>query len=373
MKYEIVELLKEAASGYVSGGELGRRFCISRTAIWKHIEELRQEGYSIEASSRKGYRLLPTDDKLNSYEITRELGTMTVGREVQFFDTIDSTNNHAKKLAFGGCVDGMSVIAGQQMSGRGRLGREWVSPPDKGIYISIVLRPDIAPAQTQILTLVTAVATVKAISKVTGVQPGIKWPNDLVIDGKKVCGILLEMSSEADRVNYIVIGIGINYSQNAEEFPPELSNRAISLKMAVRAMNTASKAQEADESMKTGEYRTNNTGTDTPGTETSDSEASGTNPSGTISRLSVIRSLLQEMDEAYHLVIDVRQDEILDMWREYSVTIGKDVRFMLRDVEYTGTAVDITPDGRLAVDCSDGIRRELYSGEVSVRGIYGYI
>ncbi len=358
MKYEIVQLLKEAAPGYVSGGELGRRFCISRTAIWKHIEELRQEGYSIEASSRKGYRLIPTDDKLNSYEIARDLGTKIVGQEVQFFDTIDSTNNYAKKLAAGDCVDGMSVVAGQQISGRGRLGREWASPSDKGIYITIVLRPDIAPAQTQTLTLVTAVATVKAISKVTGIQLGIKWPNDLVIDGKKVCGILLEMSSEADRVNYIVIGIGINYSQNVEDFPLELRNRAISLKMAIRAMNTASKAKEADETLKTYEYRTNDTGID---------------PSGTISRLSVIRSLLREMDEAYRLVLDGRQDEILDLWREYSVTIGKEVRFVLRDIEYTGIAVDITPDGRLAVDCSDGIRRELYSGEVSVRGIYGYI
>lgn len=353
MKYEIVQLLKEAVPGYVSGGELGRRFCISRTAIWKHIEELRQEGYSIEASSRKGYRLLPTEDRLNSYEIARDLGTMIVGQEVHFFDTIESTNDHAKKLAAEGCVDGMSVIAGQQTLGRGRLGRKWLSPPDKGIYISVVLRPDMAPAQTQIFTLAAAVAAVKAISGAVGIRPGIKWPNDLVIDGKKVCGILVEMSSEADRVNHIVIGIGINYSQGAEEFPYELRSRAISLEMAVRGIDMASEAKEADETMKTGECKTSD--------------------SGSISRLSVIRSFLREMDEAYRFVIDGRQDEILDQWREYSVTIGKEVRFILRDAEYTGTAVDITPDGRLIVDCSDGMRRELYSGEVSVRGIYGYV
>lgn len=333
MKYEIIQLLKEAVPGYVSGGELGRRFCISRTAIWKYIEDLRNEGYSIEASSRKGYRLLPTEDRLNSYEIALDLGTMTVGKEVQFFNTIDSTNNYAKKLAAEGCVDGMAVIAGQQTSGRGRLGRNWVSPPDKGIYITIVLRPDMAPAQTQIFTLAAAVATVKAISRAVGIRLGIKWPNDLVADGKKVCGILLEMSSEADRVNHIVIGIGINYSQSVEEFPVDLRNKAISLKMAVR----------------------------------------GTEASGTIGKLSVIRYVLREMDEAYQLVMDGRQNEILDLWREYSVTIGREVRFMLRDIEYTGTAVDITTDGKLTVDCSDGARRELYSGEVSVRGIYDYI
>lgn len=335
MKYEIVQLLKEAAPGYVSGGELGRRYQLSRTAIWKHVEELRQEGYSIEASSRKGYRLLPTEDRLNSYEIARNLGTLTVGREVQFFDTIDSTNSHAKKLAAEGCTNGMVVIAGQQTAGRGRLGRSWASLPDKGIYITVVLRPEMAPAQTQIFTLAAAVATAKAISKAAGIRLGIKWPNDLVTDGKKVCGILLEMSSEADRVNYIVIGIGINYSQSAEDFPEELRNKAISLKMAVKAQ-------------KTGELEAK-------------------------SRLSVIRSVLRELDEAYHIVLDGRQEEILDLLREHSVTIGREVRFMLKDIEYTGTAVDITPDGRLTVDCNDGVRRELYSGEVSVRGIYNYV
>lgn len=363
MKYEIVQLLKEAVPGYVSGGELGRRFCISRTAIWKYMEELRQEGYSIEASSRKGYRLLPTEDRLNSYEIARDLGTMIVGQEVQFFDTLESTNDYAKRLAAEGCVDGMSVIAGQQTLGRGRLGRKWLSPPDKGIYTTVVLRPDMAPAQTQIFTLAAAVAAVKAISRAVGIRLGIKWPNDLVFDGKKVCGILVEMSSEADRVNHIVIGIGINYSQSAEEFPSELSNRAISLEMAVRGMDTSSEVQETGETMKTGECKTSYSGT----------EASETATYGSISRLSVIRSFLREMDEAYRLVIDGRQDEILDLWREYSVTIGKEVRFILRDVEHIGTAVDITPDGRLTVDCSDGILRELYSGEVSVRGIYGYV
>lgn len=334
MRYEIVQLLNEAAPGYVSGEELGRRFRISRTAIWKHIKELRAEGYLIEASSRKGYRLLSSEDRINSFEIARDLGTSVVAREVQFFDTIDSTNNHAKKMAAEGCADGMTVIAGHQTSGRGRLGRDWASPPDKGVYITVVLRPDIAPAQTQVLTLAAAVAAVEAISESVGIHSGIKWPNDIVIDGKKVCGILLEMNSEADRVNYVVIGIGINFSQSAQDFPEEFRYRAISLKMAA-------------ESQKQGN-------------------------SQALSKLSLIRSVLRELDKTYLLVLNDRQEELLDLWRKYSVTIGKEVRFTLRDVEYTGIAVDITADGRLTVDCSDGIRRSLYSGEVSVRGIYEY-
>lgn len=334
MRYEIIKLLNDSAPEYVSGEELGRRFRLSRTAIWKHIKELRAEGYLIEASSRKGYRLLSSEDRINSYEIARDLGTTVVARDVQFFDTIDSTNNHAKMLAAEGCSDGMTVIAGQQTSGRGRLGRDWASPPDKGIYITVVLRPDMAPAQTQVLTLAAAVATVEAISESVGIHSGIKWPNDIVIGGKKVCGILLEMNSEADRVNYVVIGIGINFSQSADEFPEEFRYRAISLKMAAEAQRL------------------------------SEPEA--------LNKLSLIRSVLRKLDKAYLLLLNDRQEELLDLWRKYSVTIGKEVRFTLKDIEYTGTAADITSDGRLTVDCSDGIRRSLYSGEVSVRGIYEY-
>lgn len=335
MKYEIVQLLKEAAPGFVSGGELGRRFGVSRTAVWKYIEELRAEGYSIEASSRRGYSLLSSEDRLNAYEIADKLDTLVVGREVLYFDTLDSTNNYAKKLAAGGCIDGMAIVAGQQTSGRGRLGRNWESPEDKGIYLSVVLRPAMAPAETQMLTLAAAIASVRAIHKATGICTGIKWPNDLVVHGKKVSGILLEMSSEADKINYVILGIGINYSQNIEEFPLELRDRATSLKLA-------------EEMQANGDRKP-------------------------FERLSVVRSVLRELDLVYRMVLEGKHAEVLDCWRQYSVTLGKEVGFTLKDISYKGTAVDITPDGRLSVDCSDGIRRDLFSGEVSVRGIYGYV
>ncbi len=334
MRYKILQLLKEAA-GYVSGQEIGRRFNISRNAIWKRVEELRQEGYIIEAAPRKGYRLLPSEERLNSYEIANDLCTLIVGRNVEYFDILDSTNNFAKRLAVEGCAEGTTVVAGQQTAGRGRLGRGWESPANKGIYITVVLRPPMAPQETQILTLAAAVAVAKGISTASGIPTGIKWPNDLVIGGRKVCGILAEMSSEAESVNYIVLGIGINYSQGVKEFPEELRNKAISLRMA--------------------------------------SEDAKAGKSKDISRLALIRSVLCELDECYQLVLNGLHDEILDMWKEHSVTIGREVCFTIRDVEYYGTAVGITEDGKLSVDCSDGVRRDLLSGEVSVRGIYGYV
>ncbi len=332
MKYNILQRLKEAAPGFVSGGELGKLLDVSRTAVWKYIKELRQEGYLIEASSRKGYRLLPSFEKLNSYEITDSLGTAIVGRAVEYRDIVDSTNNLAKRLAAEGCIEGTAVIAERQTAGKGRLGRNWESPSGNGIYISVVLRPDMAPAETQILTLAAATAAAGAIREATGIFTGIKWPNDLVIEGKKVCGILLEMSSEADRVNYIVLGIGINFSQDREDFPDELKNRATSLKMSAETQAPAEIKQ--------------------------------------YSKLSVIRAVLFKLDEAVKLISDGRREEILQSWRKYSITLGRTVGFKLQGIEYSGTAVDITPDGKLSVECMDGVRRNLYSGEVSVSGIY---
>ncbi len=341
MKYDILKLLKEAAPGFVTGEELGERFGFSRTAVWKHMEELRAEGYSIEAASRKGYRLIPAEGLLNPFEVTNDLGTRIVGREVMCCDSLPSTNTQAAKLAAEGCADGLTVIALHQTQGKGRLGRRWESPPDKGIYMSVVLRPPMAPAETQIFTLAAAVATVRAIYRATGLKTGIKWPNDIVASGKKICGILLEMNSESDRVNYIILGIGINYSHEASDFPDELQDRASSILMESNQLEKQSGHEYV---------RYSNAG-----------------------RLELVRAVLGELDSVLIDIINGKNSSVLDMWREYSATIGKEVRFTLRDAEFTGTAIDITEDGRLVVDCSDGIRRELISGEVSVRGIYGYV
>ena len=360
MKYAIVQLLKDAVDGYVSGGELGRRFDVSRAAVWKYIEELRKEGYNIEATSGKGYRLLPSEDRLNAYEIACELNTSIIGRDVQYFDLLDSTNNYARKLAAEGCNDGMSVVTGQQTAGRGRLGRSWDSPAEKGIYMSVVLRPPLAPAESQILTLAAAVATANAIRETTGINVGIKWPNDLIIEGSKVCGILLEMVSEADRVNYIILGIGINYSQNREDFTEELKDRAISLKMAAESRKTTVEKGEAMSGSEISTLRQ---------TAANEVEYAGKAEKIGCSRLTIVRSVLRELDAMFQLVLTYNNARVLEMWKKISVTLGREVRFRLKDDEYTGTAVDITPDGRLLVVCSDGAQCELLSGEVSVSGI----
>lgn len=330
MKYSIVQLLKNAAPEFVSGGEIAARFKVTRSAIWKYIEELRNEGYVIEASTRKGYRLVSMDDCLNAFEIKNELNTSIVGRDVIFLPSIDSTNSYAKRIALEGAVDGTVIVAAEQTMGRGRLGRSWESLQGKGIYLSVLLRPAMEPVETPILTIAAAVAVSNGISEATGIATGIKWPNDLVIDGKKVCGILFEMSTEADRVSSIILGIGINYSQEPSDFPAELRDRAISLKTASREP-----AQ--------------------------------------LSKLSIIRAVLRHLDNVINFILSGNEEKVLDMWRARSVTIGRQVSFTLKNTQYTGVATDITRDGKLSVECTDGVRRELLSGEVSVRGIYGYV
>jgi len=347
MKYEVLKLLSQAAPGYVTGAEIGEHFGVTRTAVWKHIADLRDEGYTILASPRKGYKLVPDEDHFNAYEIADGLGPLVVGKKVIYYESLPSTNREAARLAAEGCEDGLTVAAGRQTEGRGRLGRNWESPAGKGIYLSVVSRPVMAPAETQIFTLAAATAVVKAIYAATGLRTGIKWPNDIVFDGKKVCGILLEMSSEADMVNYIILGIGINYSQTPDDFPEELRDRATSILSAYNSHNS-SIASSCGPEFRSPEDRL-------------------------ISRLVLTRYLLRELDDVLKDILNGRHDRILDVWREYSVTLGKEVRFTIRDTEFTGTAADIAADGRLLVDCSDGVRRALVSGEISVRGIYGYV
>jgi BirA family biotin operon repressor/biotin-[acetyl-CoA-carboxylase] ligase len=207
-----------------------------------------------------------------------------------------------------------------------------------------------APAETPVLTLAAAVAAADAIRDATGISTGIKWPNDLVIGGKKVCGILTEMSSESDHVNYIVIGIGINYDQREEDFPPDLRDRAVSLKTALDQLNKKSSGHILNETPE----------------ENCLAVAAG------FSRLSIVRSVLRRLDSVLEYVQRDDQKTVLDLWRAQSATLGRRVAFKLKERDYNGTAVDITEDGRLLVDCDDGMRRELFSGEVSVRGIYGY-
>lgn len=326
-KYEILRMLKEKYPDAVSGEELSRRFNISRTAIWKYINSLKSEGYVLEASSRVGYRLIDSSI-YNGCEIESRLETDIIGKKVVYFEKIDSTNNYAKKIAMENGQEGLVIVAGSQSQGRGRLGRVWDSPEGSGIYFSVILRPPMPPEDIQVITLAAAVAVSRAIEKATGIKPGIKWPNDLLLDGRKVCGILTEMNSEIDRVNFIVLGIGINYLRQKEDFPGELAKTATSL--------TAYAAENG----------------------------LGIKEAG---RLLLICDVLTELDHVYRDILAGGTEAILKKWKDYSVTLGREVKVISASGEFHAFAEDITQDGKLVVKCSDGSRRMVQSGEVSIR------
>ncbi len=325
MKNQILKILKEEDK-YISGEDISKALNVSRTAVWKHINELRKDGYTIESSSKKGYRFLNAPDIPDSREINIPQGQI-IGADIQHFEEIDSTNNYAKKIANEGCAHGTVVVADRQTTGRGRIGRLWQSDTSEGIWFSIVLRPEIEPENIQVITLAASVAVVEAIRETLGIVCGIKWPNDIIIDGRKLGGILTELSAEPGHVNYVVVGIGINANQASEHFDNEIRQKAISLKM----------------------YE-----------------------GKTVSRSNLLGGILTNFEKIYKCVLLGKNKEIIDKWTEYSVTIGKEVKVAYRDVEYIGTAQSVASDGRLIVQCKDGVTRAISAGEIQVRGLLGY-
>ncbi len=325
MKELILHTLKEKQS-YVSGEELSNRLGVSRTAVWKHINELRKEGYAIESSSKKGYRLSGLPDILDSREVSVPEGQQ-IGRELVHFTDIDSTNNYAKKIGNEGCLHGTVITAERQTLGRGRVGRLWQSDNNRGLWFSMVLRPDLEPEKVQIITLAASIAVVEGIFEVLGINCGIKWPNDIILDSCKLGGILTELSAEPGHVNYVVVGIGLNVNQDSGDFDQELQDKAISLKLYTGKTQARSK---------------------------------------------ILSAILKSFENIYTTMLEGKTSHIIDKWNKYSVTIGKEVRIISREVEYIGTAQSIALDGKLVVKCKDGAVREVSSGEVQVRGLMGY-
>ncbi len=325
MKELILHTLKEKQS-YVSGEELSNRLGVSRTAVWKHINELRKEGYEIESSSKKGYRLSGLPDILDSREVSVPEGQQ-IGRELVHFADIDSTNNYAKRIGNEGCLHGTVITAERQTLGRGRVGRLWQSDNNRGLWFSMVLRPDLEPEKVQIITLAASVAVVEGIFEVLGINCGIKWPNDIILDSCKLGGILTELSAEPGHVNYVVVGIGLNVNQDSGDFDQELQDKAISLKLYTGKTQARSK---------------------------------------------ILSAILKRFESIYETLLEGKTRHIIDKWNKYSVTIGKEVRIISREVEYIGTAQSIALDGKLVVKCKDGAVREVSSGEVQVRGLMGY-
>jgi BirA family biotin operon repressor/biotin-[acetyl-CoA-carboxylase] ligase len=330
VKEIILNRLKQNFSDYISGENLSQELNVSRTTVWKYISELRNEGYIIESFPKVGYKLISIPDIITPAEITSVMNTNFIGRTIHFFDEIESTNNYAKKIAYEGCEDGTIVIAEKQTAGRGRLGRTWDSSKGAGIWLSVVLRPNISPQAIQLITLSSSVAVVRAIKDTTGIETGIKWPNDIILDGRKVCGILTEMSSEADHVNHVIIGIGINVNQKTQDFPEELINKAISIRSF------------ADRN-------------------------SIDNNEITFKRSLIIGRLLSELEEVYYMLVEGRTEEILKVWKEYSIILGKEVVVSGRDGKFTGIAEDLTREGKLVVKGADDTTQMILSGEISLK------
>jgi len=325
LKNMILEKLKQN-EGYISGEELSKNFGVSRTAIWKHINELRKDGYNIESSSKKGYRLTGTPDLLDARELIippRQL----IGSKIVHFQEVDSTNNYAKIIANDGCPHGTIVVSEKQTLGRGRVGREWKSYNSEGLWFTIVLRPDLEPENIQIITLAASVAVVEGILETQGIVCGIKWPNDIILGNCKLGGILTELSAEPGHVNYVVVGIGININQAAGAFDDEIKNKATSLKIH----------------------------TGKP-----------------VSRVRVLESILTSFEDIYSIMLQGNTQEIIGRWSRYSVTLGKEVKIVFKDNEYIGLAQSVASDGKLVVKCNDGVVREISAGEIQVRGLLGY-
>lgn len=325
MKAEILKMLRETDS-YVSGQELCNKFGVSRTAVWKAINQLKENGYEIEAVQNKGYHLLSAPDIMDKTELESIHATEWAGCEIYYFGSIDSTNTKAKELAEEGHPSGMLVVADRQTAGKGRRGRSWESPSGIGIFMTLMLKPEINPNHASMLTLVAAMATTRAIRRVTGVPAMIKWPNDIVMNGKKVCGILTEMSAQFDYINHIVIGIGINVHN--EDFPEEIAQTASSIYL------------------ESGQH---------------------------IHRASLIEAFLEEFEDVYAEYL--KTEDMEGLMKEYDAMLvnrGRQVRVLDPKEPFEGKAMGITKKGELIVDTWES-RKLVSSGEVSVRGIYGYV
>ena len=326
MKTEILSMLREA-DGYISGQQLCEGFHVSRTAVWKVIEQLKAEGYKIEAVRNRGYHLEEAPDVMSKAEIESMISTKWAGCGVLCFTETDSTNNRAKRLGDEGAAHGTLVVAERQTAGKGRRGRRWESPAGSSIYMSILLRPEIRPDRASMLTLVMAQSVAKAIRNVTGREVLIKWPNDIILNRKKICGILTEMSTEIEWINYVVIGAGINV--NTKEFPDDIAGTATSL------------------------YLEGSRG---------------------IQRSRLLAEVLKQFEDHYESFLEAGDLSFMqEEYNELLVNKDREVRIMEPGQEYNGRAVGINNNGELLVCTEDGRIRSVYAGEVSVRGVYGYV
>lgn len=326
MKSEILRLLKESNT-YISGQQLCEQFQVSRTAVWKVIDQLKKEGYQIEAVRNKGYRLIDSPDVMSKAEIESLMDTKWAGSNVVYYDEIDSTNNRAKEAGDNKAPHGTLFVADMQVAGKGRRGRVWQSPAGSSIYMTILLYPEISPLKAPQLTLVMAIAVAEGIKEVTGLDTKIKWPNDIVVNGRKICGILTEMSTEIDYINHVVIGAGINVNQ--DDFPEDIRKTASSLKMELGKQ---------------------------------------------VKRSELIAAIMKSFEKDYEIFVKTEDlSELQELYNSMLVNLDRDVKVLEPGNEYEAHALGINKTGELIVRTAEGEEKEIYAGEVSVRGVYGYV
>jgi BirA family biotin operon repressor/biotin-[acetyl-CoA-carboxylase] ligase len=334
---KILSALRENPDG-VSGAELAEQLHISRAAVWARIEELRRVGFDISAGPHFGYRIVGEPDALVADDLVARASRpcvehlkkkltgrmpvpLIIGRDIRVFEQTTSTNDVIEKLARDGVKEGVVVFAESQTKGRGRLGRKWISPARKGLWFSILLRPDLRPQETTQLTVASATALRRAIQSETGLKPEIKWPNDILIGGKKVAGVLTELSAELDKVRYVILGIGIDVNLDAGEFPAELKKIATSLKI------------------ETGE---------------------------TVSRAELATSVLRELDFDYSRICSGKFAAVADEWEENCTTIGKNVTVQIGERKIRGRAESLDADGALLLRTEHGHLERITGGDVTL-------
>lgn len=322
MRNEILDYFRKADGNFVSGQQISKDLHVSRTAIWKHINVLKERGYIFESSTRKGYRLIYAPNLLTPLEIDSALHTETFGRYVVYLESTQSTNEEAKKIAREGAEEGTIVVAEEQITGHGRLARGFYSPFAKGIWFSLILRPKFFPMEASKCTLLAAVGVCRGIRRMGLADAGIKWPNDILVHGKKLVGILTLMSASMEKIDYIIMGIGINTGIKKNEFPEDFREGATSF----------------------------------------------LNEGINVSRKDLLAAILGELEKEYSIAQDEGFDKVLDDWRALSVTLGQEVRVIFGDDSYTGKAVDIDRDGCLLVNTGSEVKRVI-AGDVSIRPV----
>ena len=318
------ELLRRMAGGIdhpVSGQHIADEFGVSRTAIWKYIKELESEGYEIGTIRKKGYYLIASPDSISVASIRQHLQTKTYGQAIHYLESCPSTQIVAHEEAQNDALNGTIVIADEQTAGRGRLSRPWSSVAGKGIWMSVITRPSLTPQQAPQLTLVAAVSIVRAIEEVTEVVPTIKWPNDILVNGRKLTGILTELQADPDRVKAIILGIGLNVNQELEDFPEEIRSIATSLRIEEGRV---------------------------------------------VNRAQLVAGILKYLELYVTMYVDKGFAPIKLLWESYADSIGKRIRISTLKETYEATAKGISDDGRLEVEMDDGTVKGIYSADIHI-------